>query len=196
MTDYMLMSGRSRMPKWQIALGRRSISQPYLTARDTGRNGSRLLGDEGATLVEMAICSSVLLTMLFGIIGLSLALYAYNFVNDAAREATRWAIVRGSTSCSNTPNLTDCNAAPADIQNFVQGMGYPGITSANLHVTTTFLTVSTTTPTTWSTCTSGTCDAPGNEVKVQVTYSVPLGVPFITITTMSVSGTSAMVIAQ
>ena len=46
--------------------------------------------------MEMAlICAFVVIPTLFGIIEVSLALYSYNFVTDAAREATRYAIVRG-----------------------------------------------------------------------------------------------------
>jgi Flp pilus assembly protein TadG len=193
--DFERMRG-NRMSKWHAALGRRSLLRRCLTERDPAQGGVGALGEEGATLVEMAICSSTLFCMLFGIIGMSLALYAYNFVNQAARDATRWAIVRGSQSCSNTPNLADCNATSAEIQAHVQGMGYPGITSANLNVTTTWFTVSASPPTTWTTCTTGTCNAPGNEVQVQVTYVVPLGVPFLSVKTISVGSTSEMVIAQ
>lgn len=184
------------MPNWQAALGRRSLLRRSLTERDPAQGRMGALGEEGATLVEMAICSSILFSMLFGVIGMSMALYADNFVNVAARQATRWAMVRGSQSCSNTPNLTDCNATASEIQAYVQGKGYPGITSANLNVTTLWCAASTTTPGTWAACSASTPNTPGNEVQVQVTYVVPLGVPFLSVKTMSVGSISEMVISQ
>lgn len=161
------------------------------------RAAARLRRTEGSTLVEFAISASILLSMLFGIMELGLLFYAYNFVSEAAREATRWASVRGSTSCTNTPSLTDCNATKAEITAYVQGLGYPGVASSNLSVTTTYLTATTSGgTTTWSTCSSGTCNAPQNAVNVQVSYPFPLGVPFIPITSITVASTSQMVIYQ
>jgi Flp pilus assembly protein TadG len=154
----------------------------------------RAFGEEGGTLVEMALCSSILLSMLLGIIQLCLALYCYHYVSDAAREATRWAIVRGSTSCSNTPNLTNCNATAAEVQSFVQSLGYPY--SGGLTATTKWCQASAGKPTTWSTCSASTANSPGNQVQVQVQYSFPLGVPFVNVGNVTVSSTSQMVIAQ
>lgn len=156
----------------------------------------RLAQDEGANAVEMAVSCSVLFAVLFGICQMSLALYAYEFTADAAREATRYAMVRGSTSCTNTPNLTNCNATAANIQSYVQSLGFPGITSANVAVTTSWYTASSTTPTTWSACASGTCNAPGDLVKVVVTYPLSFTIPFTGNQAFSVSSTSQMVISQ
>lgn len=183
------------MSKSQAGLSRRNDSRPSLTRRDA-QGGLEVLGEEGATLVEMAISSSVLLCILFGIMGLSSALYVYSFVSEASRDATRWAMVRGSRSCSNTPNLTDCSATSDEVKAYVQGMGYPGITSANIHVTTTWLSASATQPTTWTTCASGTCNAPGDAVEVQVTYAFPINAPLISISPVTLSSTSEMVISQ
>jgi Flp pilus assembly protein TadG len=132
--------------------------------------------------------------MLFGIIGLSGALYVYSFVSDASRDASRWAMVRGSQSCSNTPNLNSCSATSAEIQAYVQSMGYPGITTSNLQVNTTWLTASATQPTTWSNCTSGTCNRPGNEVEIQVTYAV--NIPLVGVPPINLTSASEMVIQQ
>jgi len=54
-------------------------------------------------------------------------------------------VVRGSTSCTNTPNLVNCNASPDTIGNYVKGLGYAGINPANMTVTTTYLTATTST---------------------------------------------------
>jgi Flp pilus assembly protein TadG len=148
--------------------------------------------DQGSALVEMALACSVLFAMLFGIIEISLALYTYNYVSEAARAGSRYAIVRGA-SCS---YLTNCGATPAQIQTYVWGLGYPGINSANTTVTTTWLSPSASPPTTWSVCSSGACKLPGNAVKVNVTYSFPLSIPFVPSSTLSLHSTSQMVIAN
>src|ERR1700722_12356327 len=95
---------------------------------------TRLRGEEGSALVEFAISSTVLFLCLFGILGLCGALYTYNFVVDAAHEATRYAIVRGS-SCSgltNCPLSSNATTASATLQTYVQTLGYPGIVANNL----------------------------------------------------------------
>lgn len=49
--------------------------------------------------MEFALVVMVLMTMMLGIIDFSRALYAYHFVDHAAKSATRWAAVNGYT-CS------------------------------------------------------------------------------------------------
>lgn len=152
---------------------------------------SRVRDEEGSTLVEFALSASMLFAMLFGIIGISFGFYSYNFVSDAAREATRWAIVRGS-SCS---ILSGCGASSSDIQTYVRSLGYPGITANSLTVTSTWLSASSTQPTTWTACAS-TCNAPGNAVQVQVKYAFALDIPFFRDNALNISSTSQMVISN
>jgi Flp pilus assembly protein TadG len=172
------------------------IRIPHISgASNRVRRGLR--GDEGATIVATALASTILAIMFIGIFDMSLALYNYHFVADAAREATRYAIVRGSASCTNSPNMTNCNATSAEIQTYVQNLGYPYASS--LTVTATWLTaVSSGSPatTTWTACTSGICNAPGNLVHVVVTEAFPLNIPFCTKTTINLSSTSQMAISQ
>jgi Flp pilus assembly protein TadG len=151
-------------------------------------------GAEGGTIVEMALVCSVLLAMLFGIFEMSIALYTYNFISDAAREGTRYAIVRGS-SCT---VLTNCNATSAQIQAYLRAIPYPAINPNKLSATTTWLsaTLSGSPATmTWTTCASQ-CNAPGNAVQVNVTYAFPLAIPFWKITTLTMYSTSQVVIAN
>jgi Flp pilus assembly protein TadG len=176
---------------------RRGLSR-LVVARETGDNkglsqGRRgVHGEDGATMVEMALSLTLLLAMLFGIIEMSLALYTFHYIADAAREGTRYAVVRGS-SCS---VLTNCNATAAQIQTYVQDLGYPGINStAHMTVNTTWWTP-TPPPATWSQCTSGICNVPKNAVQVQVTYAFPLSIPYWKITTLNISSTSRMVISN
>jgi len=147
-------------------------------------------------MVEMAVSSAVFFAMFIGIFEMCMALYAYHFVSDAAREASRYAMVRGSNSCSFNPSLTNCNATSAEIQTWVQSLGYPGLSKSNLTATTTWLTASATQPTTWSTCASGTCNVPGNQVQVVVTYAFPLAIPFWKKGTLTISSASRMVISN
>lgn len=154
------------------------------------------LRDDNATaLIEMALVSTLLLAMMFGIIQMSFALYSYDFVSDAAREATRYAVVRGSASCSNTPNLTNCDATSAQIQTYLQNLGYPGLTSSNLTATTTWSQASATQPTTWTVCATE-CNEPGNQVVVVVNYPFALRIPFVPNSTINITSTSTMVISQ
>lgn len=153
------------------------------------RHGRR---EEGATIAEFAVASTILMAIVFGIYEASSALYAYTYISDAAREATRYAIVRGSActgfaECSGTP----VGATSAQISNYVKGLGYPGINSSNLNVTSTW-------PTAGSACTpiSSPCNNPGNLVKIVVTYQYPLSIPFVPISTIHMSSTSEMVISQ
>lgn len=162
-----------------------------------------VIGDSGASLVEFAFSAAVLMGLLFGIMFACLALYTRHFVSEAALAGARWAMVRGSTSCTNTPNLTDCNATAAQIQTYVQGLSFPGIKSQSLTVTPTWCPVSASPPATWGTCTSSTANTPKNAVNVQVSYPFPLQIPIIkanTVTfstnTLTFSSTAQLVISQ
>ena len=60
--------------------------------------------DQGQALVEMAFVLPILLTMMFGIIEFGRFMFAYATLNNAIREASRYAIVHGSTSlCPSGP---------------------------------------------------------------------------------------------
>lgn len=85
--------------------------------------------EEGASLVEMALSASVLFVMLFGIIEVCMGLYAYNFVSEAAREATRYAVVRGPNSCLISSTFPACNLNPLTYGNGA-GTSYTPSTSS------------------------------------------------------------------
>jgi Flp pilus assembly protein TadG len=150
-----------------------------------------LTADDGATVVEAAVGLVVLLGLFVAIVQISLALYTSHFLAEAAREASRYAVVRGSTSCSTTPNLTNCNVTADELQTWVRSFGYPGINPQQLSVSTTW-------PSTGSDCYPSTspCNNPSNLVKVAVVYSFPLNIPFWKTATINLSSTSEMVISQ
>ena len=132
--------------------------------------------DRGSALVEFAAVFTVLFMFLFAIMDLSRALYTYHFVADAAREGTRYAMVRGSTCTSWT---TACPAAASDIQTYLKSVP-AGINPASLTATTTW------TPN----------NTPGSIVQVQVQYSFQPIFPFIPKTALVMTSTSQVVISQ
>jgi hypothetical protein len=127
----------------------------------------------------------------FGLMQCCLALYEYNFVSGLARLGARYAVVRGS-ACSGMP---DWGITQAQIQTYLRGKVFPGISSTNLTAAVTWLQASTSHPTTWSACT-GQCNDPGNAVQVQAKYTFPLNIPFWGSKSLTVTSTSQMVIAQ
>jgi len=157
-----------------------------------------LLREEGQALVEFAMSCLVLILILFGCIEACLGFYTYNFVADAAREATRYAAVRGSTSCYGATPLANCDfqGSSSTIQNYVRSLGYPGLTANNLTAKVTWLAANTSAgTTTWKMC-AATCNQPGNQVQVAVQYKFPFGVPFVPTASITISSASSMVISQ
>lgn len=148
----------------------------------------RLEGGEcGSAILETALSMILLLTFLFGLMETCLMLYTYHFISEAAREGTRYAIVRGGTC---TGFASACPASPTDVTNYVKGLGFPGIDPAKMTVTPA-----------WSIYTGGTtcgtpCNSPGNLVTVTVTYNFRLTIPFVPARTFALTSTSAMIISQ
>ena len=137
----------------------------------------------------------VLLIFMFGVFEGCLAIYSFHFISEAAREGSRYAIVRGSTAgsaCGTSYGSYDCIASSANIQSYVQNLGYPGIIPSNLTVNSSWAAYAL-----GSTCPAAPpCNSPGNQVTVTVTYSFPLNVPFLPPKTYSMSSSAAMIIQQ
>jgi Flp pilus assembly protein TadG len=113
------------------------------------RNASlRTRGQAGATLVEWAFVLMLLLMIFLGISGFAHMLYVYHFVDHAAKEAARYASVRGATcgtltnssgqtvgdsSCiaSNSASGTAGPTSQSDIAQFVVNITPPGIDSTS-----------------------------------------------------------------
>ena len=145
----------------------------------------RELDEDGSALVEMAISCLLLIPILFGLIQLTFALYCYHYSADAAREASRFAAVRGancakflkvSAYCS--PTDGDALGATAnDVAQFVKQLGYPYSASATTAVK--WCTKSGTNSASWTSCSTTRSNSPGNQVQVTVTYNYPLVIPFL-----------------
>jgi len=109
------------------------------------RNGSsHKRRQAGATLVEWAFVFMLLLLLFFGISGFGHMLYVYHFVDHAAKEAARYASVRGATcgtltnssgqavgdsSCiaANSASSTAGPTTQTDISQYVVNITPPGI---------------------------------------------------------------------
>src|ERR1700735_2630263 len=98
-------------------------------------------GEEGSAIFETALAFTILLSSLFGIIETGLMLYTYHFLSEAAREGTRYAIVRGSSAGGPCPAYTSpptCAVTEAQITTYVEKLGFPGIDPSKMTVTTTY----------------------------------------------------------
>ena len=175
--------------------------------------------EEGSTLVELALVSALIyMPMLFGIFEVSHGLFAYSFVCNASKQATRYAAVRGLPSCLIAPTFVDCGLGPGGsknpastsgtttLQNYVRNMGSLGIDPNRVTVTANWLASSVTSVggvarTTWVACSSTgdsagnlQCNSPGDAVQVTVTYDFPL--PFWNTKSIVLKSTSQMVINE
>jgi hypothetical protein len=178
------------------AMVRRSAGSMYLPFPQVFRlrtqNSQRLLkvrSEDGAGLVEMALSIAMLLSLVLGIMELSMALYTFHFVSEAARDGSRYAIVRGSSCPAILPGCP-ASGTGVDVETYLRNQGFPTINPGLLSAVPSW-------PSTGATCpSSGPCDSPGNLVKVVVTYQFPLSIPFLPTRTLSMSSTSQMVISQ
>jgi Flp pilus assembly protein TadG len=176
-----------------------SKSWSYLVARLAAEQRFAVaMGDEGGSLVEMALSCLILIPILFGIVQLSIGLYCFHYAADAAREGTRWAIVRGancngifgSAYCSPTDS-NGTGATSNDIAQYVKSLGYPY--SGAVTTSTQWCTKS---GSAWTSCSSAGSNAIGNQVQVTVSYAYPLVIPFVKKNTINITSVSSMTIVQ
>ncbi|MBV9408308.1 MAG: pilus assembly protein [Candidatus Eremiobacteraeota bacterium] len=133
-------------------------------------------------MVEFAIAVAMLMTMIVGIVDIGRAMYAYHLVANVAQEGARYAAVHGS-SCT----LSSCPATASAIQTYVRGQA-TGIDATRLTVTTT-----------WSTgnsCAGSPYQSAGCTVSVQTSYPFTFIVSLLPNFTMTMRGSSQMVISQ
>ena len=151
--------------------------------------------DSGSEMVEFALSISIWVAAAFLMMYASFALYAAHFVANAAEEAGRYAMVRGSSwdgsSCSG--RALDCTATSTDVSNYVIGTMPPGLSASNVSVSTS-----------WpgTTSTGGTCDSvdgansPNCIVKVTVKYNFTFPMPFFNQNALPLSSSSQVTITQ
>lgn len=147
-------------------------------------------GERGSSMVEFAIVSVALMLMLLGIVEFGRAMYTYHAVANAARIGSRWAMVRGSLSCSGATGraLATCPADQAEIQSYVIS-AVPTVDASSLSVTPSW-------PGGNPGCPTAQFKSPGCVVQVTVTDRFNFALPFISTATWNISSTSEMIISQ
>jgi Flp pilus assembly protein TadG len=102
---------------------------------------SFLRDESGGSTFEMALCSIIVLFMLMGVMEGALALYTEHAVDSMARDAARYAMVRGSdyagTTCA-TSSTASCNATATNVSTYLNNNLPPGVVAASLNVKTTW----------------------------------------------------------
>jgi Flp pilus assembly protein TadG len=141
-------------------------------------------GDAGSGLVEYALIFMLFMSMLLGIADFARALYADHYVSNAARDASRWAAVNGST-CADDGSCAS-PASSGTIQSFVTNNVPLGIDSSQL-------TVSSSWPFAAGACAT-TPKAPGCLVQVTVQYKFNFVFPFVSNKTLTFKSVSQTVI--
>jgi Flp pilus assembly protein TadG len=171
------------------------VSQETKAGRHATAALRRLKREDGSTLVEFAFVFMILITMILGIIEFSRALYAYHFVSGAARQATRWAAVNGSTCSGDGSCPYATGAGPADITSYVTSHVQAGIDASQITVNPggeSFWPVNADSPPVCIT----TQNSPGCTVQVQVSYNFNFLIPFIHSSAITLSSTSQMIISH
>jgi len=125
----------------------------------------------GQSMVEFSIIAASALILIFGMMNCAIGVYDYNFVSFAAREATRYAAVHGSSSAS--------AASSGDISNFVIAQS-KGLNGSKIAVSTSWI----------------PDNSPGSTVRVQVSYPFAVAIPFMNANTLNFSSTSQLIITQ
>ena len=180
----------------------RRVNGDYFLALSSAKRSPYQARQRGASLVEYAFVFIAFISMIFGISGFGHMLFIYHHVNNAAKEATRYASVRGST-CGNDANGGSCQTSnsasgisgpttAADVQAFVNTISPPSIDRSRLVVPTSdgtyFCGVSdgpacspaiATAPTSCKTAGAGTANQPFCTVKVTVAYSYQFIFPLL-----------------
>jgi hypothetical protein len=173
------------------------------------RHGSR---SRGQGLVEFALVLPIFMVILIGMVDLGRAIWANNSVANAAREAARFAAVHGgsckdlvSTACSSS---SYCPVGPKGPLTAVPAAStscpYPSPSKTSIRNTATGFLVGGGTTSTVTVCYGSACSGDtdsqstnvrGTPVTVVVSTTVPMTLgSFFGFTTMSVSGTSTMLI--
>lgn len=174
---------------------KRSLFQRSLDRLGGGRRKRAAPHEQGAALVEFALSLTILLTLVFGILGWSFGLYFYNALNEAAREATRYAAVRGNdwgTACASYSSY-DCTATEANIVSYIENFGPPGINADTLGAK--GVSVAWAKGPNESACNATDCNGMGDQVTVTVSYTFDFPIPFIPPKSASLSSSSSMIVS-
>lgn len=160
------------------------------------RAGEVVCEETGSTLLESALCLSLVLLVSIGIMMCSLAVYTEHYVESAASSGARYATVRGSTysgtSCAAAASYY-CEAGTSGILNYIQTNAAPGIKVSNISVTAS-----------WpgTTGAGGACntaqgnDSPGCLVTVTVSYPFTFTLPGLSKQSITFHASRSTIISQ
>lgn len=167
---------------------------------------SRLRGETGGTLVETAFSITILLVLVIGIMDACLMVYSYHFISNAAREGTRYAIVRGNqwtqppwnyTGTCSSYTAAGCVATEQNIEDYVKSLSFPGIDTSNITVIpTSYVAYGATACTDPGVSNPPACNSVGNLIEVKVQYKFATFIPFIPSRFLTMSSTSRMLVSQ
>lgn len=141
-------------------------------------------------MVEFAVASTALLLLVFGLIEFARGMYTYHAVANAARIGSRWAMVRGTQSCSGATGrqLATCPATSDEVQTYVRSV-VPMSDSNDLNVSATW-------PGGNQGCKSADHHTAGCVVVVTASNNFDFAIPFVSTTELQISSTSQMIISQ
>jgi Flp pilus assembly protein TadG len=156
-----------------------------MSARNA-RSRDIVRGENGETLVAFAVTLPILLSFLFGMVQVCLVFYTYEWISEAAREGTRYAMVHGSTCESSggvscTVSGTSGAGSFLSVNSYVSAFGLPNLGGGTMNVVTTY---------------PDGDEVPPHRVMVNVTYTFPYKIPFASTKPISLSSTSEMSILQ
>ena len=166
-------------PSWSRRVLRSAGLERSVGLEGTRSDQGRRRDESGQAIIEVAIALPVIATFTFAMIELCLTFYTYCMISESAREATRYAIVRGAT-CQTSAGAS-CTASASAINNVVTHLGWPNLGTGTVTASTTY---------------PDGNENPGSRVQVVVSYVFPYSIPFMPQGSIRMSSTSVMVIVQ
>ena len=178
-----------------------------MSSPTTPRNAPRTPREPGQSLVEFALVLPIFLAILIGMVDIGRAVWANNAVANAAREATRYAVVHGGSKenqCPVGPPVTTGQNQTV-IPPASTSCPYPSPSKEGVREVARNFAIAGGTPMTIEVCYGidcsgdtdavGATNARGTPVTVRVTSQVPMIVPqLVGITQIPVSATSTMLV--
>lgn len=162
------------------------------------RWGQLKSGEQGAAILEFALSIMILLTLVIGVMETAFAFYFYNVISEAAREGSRYAAVRGAewgTGCDSSGysyGSYSCTASAADVTNYIENLGLPGISSSSLGPN--GISVVWAAGPNEASCHVAGCNGTGDQTTVTISYTFNVPMPFMPPKAVGMSSRSTMTV--
>jgi Flp pilus assembly protein TadG len=152
-----------------------------------GRNAGLTVGEDGQTLIEMAITLPIMFALIFCFMELCLVFYTYDMISESAREGAQYAMLRSTDCVTNNAGVSvPGTATSTQVNTYVSHLGWPNIAGGTITPATTYVQVSP----------NAAGNIPGNYVNVAVTYVFPIKMPFVSKNSITLNSSSQMYIIQ